>query len=197
LTVRVVLASNNRGKLREFAELLAPLGFELVPQDALRVTPVEETAITFVENALLKARHAAAASGHGAIADDSGLVVPALGGRPGVRSARYAGEGATDADNNALLIQELDGIDDRRAWYYCAVVHLEQADDPVPSIATATWHGHLLTAPCGTGGFGYDPLFLVPELGCTAAQLDSETKNRLSHRGHAVRALVELLRVKT
>lgn len=190
----VVLASGNTGKLRELHALLAPLGVDLRPQSDWAAPDVEETGHTFLENALLKARGAAAHTGLPAIADDSGLVVPALGGAPGIRSARYSPEG-TDAANNARLLAALSGIDGegRAAHFYCAMVYLRSPEDPVPLVATAAWHGRLLEAPRGTGGFGYDPLFFLPGEGCTSAELPPERKNRLSHRGQAVRALVAAL----
>lgn len=188
--MRVVLASHNRGKLAELSALLAPLGWQLTDSAALAIPAPAETRTTFVENAIDKARHVARASGLPALADDSGLVVPALGGAPGIHSARYAGDGATDAANNARLLEAIAGLERPAAYYYCVLVLLRHADDPAPIIATGTWHGALLDAPRGTGGFGYDPLFLVPEFDRTAAELPAARKNRLSHRA---RALAELL----
>ena len=179
--------------MRELAHALGPLGCTLVTQRELGIESVAETGTTFVENALIKARHASTQSGSPAIADDSGLVVPALGGAPGVRSARYAGEDATDVANNAKLLRALDGINNRRAYFYCALVHLASADDPAPSIATARWHGVIVDDARGSNGFGYDPHFLVPELGKTAAELSVERKNAISHRGQASRRLADLL----
>lgn len=192
---RVVLATGNAGKQREFAALLAPLGIEIVTQAALGIAPVEETGSTFEENALLKARHAAAASGLPALADDSGIEVDALGGRPGVHSARYAGPGATDADNNALLLAELGGVPDarRQARYRCVVAYVRSADDPAPLLARGAWEGRIASAPAGQGGFGYDPLFIPEGMDMTAAQMPPEAKNAASHRGQALAALLSLL----
>jgi XTP/dITP diphosphohydrolase len=194
---RVVLASNNRGKLSEFAALLAPLGVELLAQAALGIGEAEEPHPSFVENAIAKARHAARASGLPALADDSGICANALGGAPGVHSARYAalaGGPKDDAANNARLVRELAGVSDRSAYYYCVLVLLRSADDPQPLIAEGVWPGAVIAEPRGAGGFGYDPHFLLPELGRTAAELSAEDKNRLSHRGQALRVLVERLR---
>ncbi len=191
---QLVLASNNGGKLKEFGELLAPFDFQLLPQASLGVAEVEEPHATFVENALEKARHAARTTGLAALADDSGLCVIALSGAPGVLSARYAGEPKSDAANNARLLSELAGRADRSAHYYCVLVLLRHGDDPEPLIASGAWHGEILTAARGAGGFGYDPLFLVPEFGCSVAELASEQKNALSHRGQAMRQLVAMLR---
>jgi len=205
---RVVLASNNAGKLRELSSLLAPLGLQLEPQGTLGVPEADEPFGTFVENALAKARHASRLTGLPALADDSGLCVDALGGRPGVLSARWAARSpgarhaaptagvATSADtaNNAQLIADLAGASDRAAHYYCVLVLLRADDDPQPIVADACWHGEVVDSPCGTGGFGYDPHFLLPGLGCTAAELAPERKNAIGHRGQALRALVERLR---
>ena len=194
--LRVVLASSNRGKLRELAALLAPLGLELVAQSELGVSPAEEPHPSFIENALAKARHASRMTGMPAIADDSGICVTALGGRPGVRSARFAAHGeeaGDDARNNARLLAELAGKSEREAYYYCALVFLRDPEDPRPLFAEGTWHGEVSMAPRGSGGFGYDPCFLLPELGCTAAELDPEHKNRISHRAQAMRALATRL----
>jgi XTP/dITP diphosphohydrolase len=190
---RVVVASSNRGKLRELRVTLAGLGVELVAQGELGVQPAPECAVTFVENALSKARHAAREAGLPAIADDSGLVVPALGGAPGIRSARYAGEPPDDAANNAKLQAALGGVEDRAAFFYCALVYIGSAEDPAPLIATGRWDGRIIDQPRGDNGFGYDPCFLIPNLGSTAAELTAEEKNRLSHRGQASRALAALL----
>ncbi len=191
----VVLATGNAGKLREFRALLAGLPYALQPQSAYGVQPVAETGSTFLENALLKARHAAAATGLAALADDSGLEVDALGGAPGVRSARFAGEGADDAANNAQLIAALAGVPpgERRARYRCVLVFVGSADAPA-LIAEGSWEGLIVDTPRGSGGFGYDPHFLVPALGLTAAELDAAAKNRLSHRGIASAALLRALR---
>lgn len=191
---RIVIATGNRGKLREIASLLADLGLEVVAQADLGVEPPEETGTTFVENALQKARHAARETGLPAIADDSGLVVAALDGRPGVWSARYAGPGADDSANNARLLRELDGVRDRRAYFHCAAVFVRDAQDPNPIVAEASWHGEIAETEAGAGGFGYDPLFRVPGRGCTSAELTAAEKNELSHRGQAMRALHDRMR---
>lgn len=192
---RVVLASRNAGKLRELAELLAPLGVELVAQGELGVAAAEEPGLTFIENAIHKARHAAAASGLPAIADDSGIVVDALGGAPGVRSARYAGVGASDRDNLERLLAAAAGLPQaaRQARFHCVMAFLRHPADPVPIVAEGVWEGTLLEAPRGSGGFGYDPVFLVPERGCSAAELAPQDKNRFSHRGRAARALAQAI----
>lgn len=192
---KVVLASGNAGKLREFQQLLAGAGFEVVPQSAFGIPEPEETGLSFVENAIIKARNAAQWSGLPAIADDSGLEVDALQGKPGIYSARFAGPRATDADNNARLLEKLADVPEaeRSARYQCLLVFMRHPHDPVPVICQGSWEGRILTAPRGDGGFGYDPLFLVPEQHCTAAELDPDTKNRLSHRGQAMRALLAAL----
>ena len=190
---KVVIASGNAGKLREFAALLAAFDFEAVPQAALGVSEVAEPHITFVENALVKARHAAQHTGLPALADDSGICAIALSGAPGVRSARYAGEPPDDQRNNAKLVAALSEHDDHRAFYYCALVFVTHADDPHPLIATGEWHGEVIASPRGNGGFGYDPYFFLPAMGCTAAELSAEIKNRVSHRGKAMQALAEKL----
>lgn len=191
----LVLASGNAGKLRELEDLLGPLGYVLRPQSEWDTPEAVEDAPTFVENALIKARNAAGHTGRPAIADDSGLVVSALGGEPGIFSARYAGEGG-DTANNALLLENMAGLkgEDRVAYFYCAMVLVCSRSDPAPVIATARWHGSILPAPRGDGGFGYDPLFLVDGMDCSSAELPAETKNRLSHRGQAARALAAALR---
>jgi XTP/dITP diphosphohydrolase len=194
VTKRLVLASSNAGKLRELRALLAPLAVEIVAQDELGIAAAEEPHATFVENALAKARHAARASGLPALADDSGLCCAALGGAPGVRSARFAREAASDAENNAELIRRLASHTDRRAHYVCVVVALAHADDPEPVIADARWYGTVVDRPRGAGGFGYDPHFLVDGLNRTAAELDPAHKNRISHRGQALASLAEKLR---
>lgn len=190
---RVVVATANAGKVRELTTSLAPLGFELVVQGELGITSLPEVGCTFVENALTKARHAARESGLPAVGDDSGLVVPALGGAPGIRSARYAGEPSDDARNNTKLLRALAGHANRDAFFTCTLVYLGAPDDPAPQIATGRWHGTIIDAPRGHNGFGYDPLFLVNELGKTAAELTVAEKNRLSHRGRACRRLAALL----
>lgn len=191
---RLVLASNNPGKLREFAQLLAPLDFELVPQSACHVPEVDEPHPSFIENALAKARHAARLTGLPALADDSGLVVPALGGAPGVHSARYAGEPKDDQRNNRKLLAALGDGADRRARYVAVLVLVRHADDPQPLIGEGEWHGEIIAAARGSGGFGYDPHFLIPGLGLTAAELPAEEKNRRSHRGQALAQLVDKLK---
>jgi XTP/dITP diphosphohydrolase len=190
---RIVLASSNAGKLRELRALLGALDFDVVSQTELGIDSAPEPHATFLENALAKARHAASASGLPALADDSGLCVTALGGAPGVYSARLAGPAATDADNNAALLRRMAGVTDRRAHYTCVLVALRAADDPEPVVADARWAGEVLTAPRGGGGFGYDPLFFLPTHDCTAAELPAEEKNRISHRGLALRELARRL----
>jgi XTP/dITP diphosphohydrolase len=194
-TRRLVIATGNVGKLREFRSLLAGLPFELTSSAELKLPSPEETGGTFLANALLKARQAAGLSGLPAVADDSGLEVDALNGAPGIYSARYAGLGADDAANNAKLLRALAGLprEQRRARYRCALVLVESAEDAAPLIAEADWEGFILDAPRGTGGFGYDPYFWLPELKQTAAELPPADKNRLSHRGKALRALREQL----
>jgi XTP/dITP diphosphohydrolase len=195
MTRRVVLASSNAGKLREFSNLLAGLDFDVVVQGDLGIESADEPHLTFLENALAKARHASQCSGLPALADDSGLCVAALLGAPGVRSARFAGPTADDAANNAELLRRLQEHDDRRAHYTCVLVAVASADDPEPLVADARWQGEILQSPRGSGGFGYDPLFLVPSRGCSAAELPAEEKNRISHRGQALRELVRQLAV--
>lgn len=195
---RLVIASGNAGKLREIQAILGPLGCEVLPQAALGIEDAEEPHFTFIENALAKARHASARAGLPALADDSGLCAIALGGEPGVHSARYAGNGASreerDARNNDKLVAALAGCSDRRAYYYCAMVLVRHAADPQPLIGEGYWWGDIGEQARGGNGFGYDPHFFLPELGKTAAELDPERKNRLSHRGQALRELVEKLR---
>jgi XTP/dITP diphosphohydrolase len=183
---RLVIASANPGKLREFRDLLEPLGWDVVSQSEFGVAPAEEPHATFLENALAKARHAAAATGLPALADDSGLCVAALAGAPGVLSARFAGEPADEARNNRELLRRLAAVTDRRAHYTCVLAALRAADDPEPLVADGRWAGEILSEPRGRRGFGYDPLFLVPALGRTAAELEPADKNRLSHRGQAM-----------
>ena len=193
--VKVVLASSNPGKLSELRALLKPAGLQVVPQDVLGVEPPEETGVTFVENALIKARAACAATGLPALADDSGVVVDALGGAPGVRSARYAGEGASDSDNLATLLEALAGVDppERGAAFVCAIVYLRHAQDPCPIVCEGVWRGRILDAPRGDGGFGYDPVFFVETLNRTAAELSRAEKNTVSHRGQALAQLLDRL----
>jgi XTP/dITP diphosphohydrolase len=190
-----VLASGNQGKLREMVALLQPLGLAVRPQSDWQVPEADETASTFIENSLIKARQATRHTGLPAIADDSGLVVPALGGAPGIYSARYAGKHADSQANIRKLMKELEGQAeiDRRAYFFCAVVLLESADDPAPLMATARWHGRILSAPQGAGGFGYDPVFAVGDSQVSAAELDSKQKQRVSHRGQALRKLLKQL----
>jgi XTP/dITP diphosphohydrolase len=190
---RLILASNNAGKLKEFAELLGPIGFELHPQGEFNVPEAEEPFGTFVENALQKARHAARLTGLPALADDSGVCVNALGGAPGVYSARFAGEPKSDARNNEKLVADLAGHADKSAYYYCVLVYVRHADDPQPVIADGVWRGRIIDTPRGANGFGYDPYFLLPDFGRTAAELAPSEKNAVSHRGQALRALVEKL----
>jgi XTP/dITP diphosphohydrolase len=193
---RVVIASNNTGKLREFSAMLGSLGIEAIAQSTLQIDEAEEPHLTFVENALAKARHASRASGLPALADDSGICVPALGGAPGVHSARYAGEPKSDQRNNEKLIESVRPLSERGAFYYCALVLVRSADDPRPIIADAAWHGEIVLEPRGNGGFGYDPYFWLADMNCTAAELPPETKNRISHRGLALEALVARLRTE-
>lgn len=194
---RWVIATGNAGKLSEFRSLLAPRGLTLVSMQELGITEPPETGQTFVENALLKARHTATAAGLPAIADDSGLCVAGLGGEPGLHSARFAGSGASrkarDEANVALLLERLANADRaaRAASFVCVIVALRRADDPDPIIATGRWHGRITTAPRGNKGFGYDPVFEIPALGKTAAELDQTSKSTLSHRGQATRQLLE------
>ncbi len=193
---RIVLASGNPGKLRELDQMLAPLGLAVVPQSELGVPQAHETGLSFVENAILKARNAAAASGLPAIADDSGLEVDALHGAPGIYSARYAGVGASDEENLRKLLAELRSVPEekRTARFQCLLVYMRDARDPTPVIAQGTWEGRILFAPRGTRGFGYDPVFYVPTHGCAAAELPPEVKNTISHRAQALARLVEALR---
>jgi XTP/dITP diphosphohydrolase len=187
---KLVIASGNPGKIREIDRILAPLELEVVAQAALGVSPAEEPHSTFVENALAKARHASAASGLPAIADDSGICVNALGGAPGVYSARFAGTPLSDERNNATLLERMAGVMDRRAHYYCVIVLMRQADDPQPLIAEGEWQGQIVISPRGKRGFGYDPLFLDIQSGLTGAELSASRKNRVSHRGKAMRKLL-------
>lgn len=191
---KLVLASGNPGKLAEFAQLFAPLAIDILPQSAFAVPEAGEPHPTFVENALAKARHAARLTGLPALADDSGLVVPALGGAPGVQSARYAGEPKSDARNTEKLLAAMQQCTDRRAHFVAVLVLLRSINDPQPLIASGEWQGEIALRPQGGGGFGYDPVFLVPDLGKTVAELGAEEKNRRSHRGQALTYLLEQLR---
>lgn len=195
---KVVLASGNRGKLAEIRPLLQALGLEILPQSQLGIAAADESGADFRDNALLKARHAAACSGLPAIADDSGLEVPALAGRPGVHSARYAGPSASDADNVAKLLRDLHAVppSQRAANFRCVAVYVGSADDDAPLVAEGAWRGMILEAPCGGAGFGYDPVFYDPERGKTAAQMSSDEKNLVSHRGQAFRELTSRLALR-
>jgi len=191
---KLIIASNNPGKLREIGEILAALGIEFMPQSALGVPEADEPHATFIENALAKARHATVLTGFPALAEDSGLSVDALGGAPGVHSARYAGEPRSDARNNAKLLEALGDRDDRKAHYYCAVVVMRHPADPQPLIAQGVWRGEILRAPRGNGGFGYDPLFFDAVIGETGAELAPVRKNLISHRGKALALLGDALK---
>ncbi len=192
---KIVLASGNKGKLREFQELLQGGGFDVIPQSDFFSENAEETGLTFVENAIIKARYASAKTGLPALADDSGIEVDALKGRPGIYSARYAGEGANDEKNNRKLLDELTGIAaaQRTARYHAVLAFMRHAEDPTPVLCHGIWEGRILTEPRGEGGFGYDPLFFVPSHQCSAAQLAKEEKNRISHRGKAMQELLQKL----
>jgi len=191
---KLVIASNNPGKLREFQRMLAPLGIEVLTQSQLGITEAEEPHCTFIENALAKARHVSRASGLPALADDSGICVKALHGAPGVQSARFAGDNPkSDARNNEMLLQSMQGIEDRRAHYYCVLVVVHQADDPQPIIAEGEWHGEIAHEERGEGGFGYDPLFWLPELGRMSAELSHNEKAQFSHRAQALKILLQRL----
>ena len=193
---RIVLASGNAGKLREFSQLFANWDIEVVPQSEFDVPEADETGLSFIENALIKARHASRISGLPALADDSGLAVDALEGAPGIYSARYAGTGATDADNNRKLLEALADVDDaqRGASFHCALAFVRRHDDPVPLLCSAQWSGRILREPSGDQGFGYDPLFYVESQGMTSAQLPRDVKNQLSHRAQAVQQFAALWR---
>ncbi|MDD5383668.1 MAG: RdgB/HAM1 family non-canonical purine NTP pyrophosphatase [Gallionella sp.] len=195
---KLVIASNNPGKLREFQFLLQPLGIEVLTQAQLGIAEAEEPHVTFIENALAKARHVSRLSGLPALADDSGICVEALGGTPGVQSARYAGDNPkSDQKNNEKLLQDMQGVTDRRAHYYCVLVLLRHADDPQPLIVEGEWHGEIAHEERGDGGFGYDPLFWLPELGKMSAELEREQKHAISHRGKALQVLLQRLRPTT
>lgn len=192
---KIVLASNNKGKVREFGEMLSVLDMKVLPQATFNIDDADETGLTFVENAIIKARHASAIAGLPAIADDSGLEVDALNGAPGIYSARYSGEGATDEKNLLKLLEALKDVPEekRSARFQCVLVYMRHAADPTPLICQGTWEGRITFAPQGDNGFGYDPIFYVPEYNCTSAQLQSEQKNNLSHRGKALTKLVKKL----
>ena len=192
---QIVLASNNPGKVREIGQMLADLDLEILPQSTFNIEEVEETGLSFVENAILKARHATAKSGLPAIADDSGLEVDALNGAPGIYSARYAGAGATDAQNLQKLLAELEKVpqEQRTARFQCLMIYMRHAQDPTPLICQGTWEGRITFEPRGESGFGYDPVFFVPTHHCTSAELTPAVKNKLSHRGQALRRLVAAL----
>ncbi len=194
---KLVLASNNAGKVKEFQALLAPLNFQVIPQGELDIPSAEEPHATFVENALAKARHASASSGLPALADDSGICAHALNGKPGVISARFAGEPANDAANNQKLIAELANQADRGAHYVCALVFVNSENDPEPLIVQTRWYGQIVVDPKGKNGFGYDPHFYLPDLKLTAAELDPNEKNLISHRGLALRELIAQLKSRT
>ncbi len=192
---KLLLASGNAGKFKELQAVLQPLGIELSAQPQTPEFEVAETGSTFVENAIIKARHAAVLTGQPVLADDSGLIVDALAGRPGVHTSRFAGEDATSADNIALLLKKLEGLhaNQRSARFASVIVLLRHADDPLPLVASGIWQGRISEQPAGVGGFGYDPVFFVPEFGCTAAELDPDIKHRVSHRGQAIAALLQQL----
>jgi len=193
---KVVLATGNAGKVRELASLLNDFGLDVVAQTELGVESAEETGLTFIENAIIKARHAAQVTGLPAIADDSGLAVDALGGAPGIYSARFAGVDATDQQNLDKLLVELQDVPDseRQAQFHCVLVYMRHADDPTPLVCHGSWQGTIARAPAGSGGFGYDPIFVVPEAGKTAAELTADEKRAASHRGQALKLLLEALR---
>ena len=193
---RVVLASNNKGKVKELGQMLSGLNMEVLPQSEFNIQDADETGLTFVENAIIKARHAASISGLPAIADDSGLEVDALNGAPGIYSARYAGENTNDEKNLLKLLDDLKDVpeSERTARFQCLLVYLRHANDPTPLICQGTWEGVITTAPQGKNGFGYDPVFFVPDYNCTSAQLSPEQKNKLSHRGKALQQLVTQLK---
>lgn len=190
---RLLLASGNAGKLREFAHLLAPLKISVTPQSELDVPEAAETGLSFVENAIIKARNACAYSGLPAIADDSGIEVDALRGAPGIYSSRYAGDEASDSDNLNALLEAMQDVPDneRTARFQCVLVFMRHADDPTPLICQGSWQGSILTRPTGDGGFGYDPVFWVPETDCSAAELNDDQKHAISHRGKAMRQFIE------
>lgn len=191
----IILASGNKGKLREFAEIFSPIQIEVKPQSDWNIVSAEETGLTFIENALIKARHASIETGLPALADDSGLVVDALGGQPGIYSSRFAGEHADEKAYTQKLLEVMQGVPEaeRTARFVCVLAFLQHPEDPMPIITQATWEGTILTERRGQGGFGYDPVFYVPEEGCSAAELSSERKHALSHRGRAAHQMLSLL----
>lgn len=198
MSQKIILASGNAGKLREFQQLLADCGFDVIPQSAYQIDNADETGLTFVENAIIKARHACQHTGLPAIADDSGLEVDALNGRPGIYSARYASTQASDSANNTKLLQELNDVmeDQRTARYHCVLAFMRHAEDPTPILCHGVWEGRILSTPRGESGFGYDPLFFVPTHNCAAAELDKAEKNRISHRGIAMAQLLATLKAR-
>ena len=191
----IVLASGNKGKIKELDALLAPMGWQVRPQSEWQVEDADETGLSFVENAIIKARHACEKTGLPSLADDSGIAVDALGGAPGIYSARFAGAGASDSDNITKLLEALKDTPDaeRTARFICVLVYMQHANDPTPIICQGEWEGRILKAPAGQGGFGYDPVFFVPERDCSAAELSAEDKRMLSHRGKALAQLRRLL----
>jgi len=198
MTQQIVLATGNKGKVAELSQMLAPYHYQIVPQTELGVTDADETGLTFIENAILKARHAALVTGLPAIADDSGLAVDALGGAPGIYSARYAGEAATDAANITKLLNALQDIPpaQRTAQFHCVLVYLRHAEDPTPLVCHGVWHGEITRAPAGSAGFGYDPVFFIAAEGCTSAELPPGRKQQLSHRGKALAQLLSQLQAR-
>ena len=195
MTQKIVLASGNKGKVAELSQMLAPFQYQIVPQTELGVSDADETGLTFIENALIKARHAALVTGLPAIADDSGLAVDLLGGAPGIYSARYAGEAATDSDNIDKLLSAMQQVPQgqRGAQFHCVLVYLRHAEDPTPLVCHGVWRGDISLTRSGDNGFGYDPVFFIPEENCTSAQLSRERKQQLSHRGKALSQLIQLL----
>ncbi|WP_020210682.1 RdgB/HAM1 family non-canonical purine NTP pyrophosphatase [Gilvimarinus chinensis] len=195
MTQQVVLASSNPGKLNEFQQLLANVGFEVLPQSQFNVADAAETGLSFVENAIIKARNACRTTGLPALADDSGIEVDYLKGQPGIYSARYSGPNATNESNNTKLLQALQGVpaSERGARYQCVLVYMRHSEDPTPLICQGSWEGRILEAPTGTGGFGYDPLFFAPEHGCSAAELSKDEKGKISHRAKALQSLLSQL----
>ena len=195
MTQKIVLASGNKGKVAELSQMLAPFQLQVVPQTELGVSDADETGLTFIENALIKARHAALVTGLPAIADDSGLAVDVLGDAPGIYSARYAGEAASDSDNIDKLLAAMQRVppEQRGAQFHCVLVYLRHAEDPIPLVCHGVWRGQISLSRCGSNGFGYDPVFFIPEENCTSAELSSERKQQLSHRGQALSQLIQLL----